>query len=87
MKSVQHRKPYSRLRLRIVVGLLGASFLLILGRLYSVQVAQHTILQAQATRQYTFPVTLRPERGRILDRRGRVLATSVCHAIYLCASA
>jgi cell division protein FtsI (penicillin-binding protein 3) len=42
-----------------------------------VQVARHTTLQAQATRQYTFPVTLRPERGRILDRRGRVLATSV----------
>jgi cell division protein FtsI (penicillin-binding protein 3) len=77
MKSVKHRKPYNRLRLCIVVGFLGASFLLILGRLYIVQVARHTTLQAQATRQYTFPVTLRPERGRILDRRGRVLATSV----------
>jgi cell division protein FtsI (penicillin-binding protein 3) len=60
-----------------VVGILGTGFLIILGRLYIVQVVRHTTLQAQASRQHTLPVTLRPERGRIFDRHGRVLATSV----------
>ena len=77
MKPAKHRKPYSRLRLGVVVGILGAGFLIIFGRLYIVQVIRHTTLHAQASRQYSLPVTLRPERGRIFDRHGRVLATSV----------
>ena len=77
MKPAKHRKPYSRLRLGLVVGIFGAGFLIIFGRLYIVQVVRHTTLQAQASRQYNLPVTLRPERGRIFDRHGRVLATSV----------
>jgi cell division protein FtsI (penicillin-binding protein 3) len=57
--------------------MVGVSFLIILGRLFIVQVAQHPTLQKEASRQYTLPVTLRPERGRIFDRHGRPLATSV----------
>ncbi|MEE8289884.1 MAG: penicillin-binding protein 2 [Candidatus Tectomicrobia bacterium] len=63
--------------MRLVVGLLGLSFLTIVGRLYTVQIAEHTRLRDLASGQYTRSITLRPERGRVLDRRGRVLATSV----------
>ena len=77
MKSVKHRTPYSRPRLGLVVGLFFMSFLILIGRLFIVQVARHATLQAQASRQFARPVTLQPERGRILDRHGRVLATSV----------
>jgi cell division protein FtsI (penicillin-binding protein 3) len=51
--------------------------LVIIGQLYLVQVARHATLQAQAVRQFARPITLAPERGRILDRHGRVWATSV----------
>jgi cell division protein FtsI (penicillin-binding protein 3) len=77
MKSVQHRTPYSRPRLGLVLGIFFTSFLILIGRLFIVQVARHATLQAQASRQFARPVTLHPERGRILDRHGRVLATSV----------
>jgi cell division protein FtsI (penicillin-binding protein 3) len=53
------------------------SFVVILGRLFVLQIIQHSDLQARALQQYLRHVTLRPERGRILDRHGRVLATSV----------
>jgi cell division protein FtsI (penicillin-binding protein 3) len=41
------------------------------------QVFQHTHLRGLAERQYSRQITLHPERGRILDRHGRDLATSV----------
>jgi cell division protein FtsI/penicillin-binding protein 2 len=77
MKSVKHCTPYSRSRLSLVLGIFFTSFLILIGRLFIVQVARHATLQAQASRQFARPVTLQPERGRILDRHGRVLATSV----------
>src|ERR1043165_1981650 len=46
-------------------------------RLAVVQVFQHAHLRDLAERQYSRQITLHPERGRILDRHGRVLATSV----------
>lgn len=70
-------KPYSGPRLRLVVGLIGLCFCAILIRLVIVQVFQHTYLSDLAARQYSRHITLHPERGRILDRHGRVLATSV----------
>jgi cell division protein FtsI (penicillin-binding protein 3) len=70
-------KPYNGLRLRLVVGLFGLSFCAILIRLAIVQVFEHTYLHDLAARQYSRNITLHPERGRILDRHGRVLATSV----------
>ena len=77
MKAVQHRTPYSRPRLGLVLGIFFTSFLILIGRLFIVQVARHATLQEQASRQFARPITLQPERGRILDRHGRVLATSV----------
>lgn len=70
-------KPYSGPRLRLVVGLFGLCFCAILIRLVIVQVFQHAYLRDLAERQYSRNITLHPERGRILDRHGRVLATSV----------
>jgi cell division protein FtsI (penicillin-binding protein 3) len=52
-------------------------FLIIFIRLYMVQVISHAHLRHVAVQQYTQSVTLQPERGRVLDRHGRVLATSV----------
>ncbi|MGE3537494.1 MAG: peptidoglycan D,D-transpeptidase FtsI family protein [Candidatus Tectimicrobiota bacterium] len=70
-------KLYNDQRLRLVVG----GFVLIFGaiviRLAFVQVFQHAYLRDIAARQHSRQITLQPERGRILDRHGRVLATSV----------
>lgn len=70
-------KPYNVPRLRLIVGLFGLCFCAIVMRLAMVQVLQHTFLRSEAERQYHRHITLHPERGRILDRHGRVLAMSV----------
>ncbi len=70
-------KPYSGLRLRLVVGCFAFMFGAIFIRLAVLQVFQHARLRDLAERQYSRQITLHPERGRILDRHGRVLATSV----------
>src|SRR5437867_1804814 len=77
MRRTGRFKPYHGPRLRLVVGLFGLSFCAILIRLAIVQVFEHTYLHDLAARQYSRQITLQPERGRILDRHGRVLATSV----------
>lgn len=77
MRRVRTRQPYNRLRLWLVVGSFGLGFLILFVRLYLVQVVSHARLRQVATQQYTQSVTLRPERGRVFDRHGRVLATSV----------
>ena len=77
MRLTGRFKPYHGPRLRLVVGLFGLSFCAILIRLVIVQVFEHKYLRDLATRQYSRNITLHPERGRILDRHGRVLATSV----------
>ena len=77
MRRTGRFKPYHGPRLRLVVGLFGLSFCAILIRLAIVQVFEHTYLHDLAARQYSRNITLHPERGRILDRHGRVLATSV----------
>ena len=77
MRLTGRFKPYNGPRLRLVVGLFGLCFCAILIRLVVVQVFQHTYLRDLAERQYSRNITLHPERGRILDRHGRVLATSV----------
>jgi cell division protein FtsI (penicillin-binding protein 3) len=70
-------KPYSGPRLRLVVGCFAFLFCAIFIRLAMLQVFQHARLRDLAERQYSRQITLHPERGRILDRHGRVLATSV----------
>jgi len=77
MRRTGRCKPYKGPRLRLVLGLFGCIFCAIFIRLAVVQIFQHTYLRAQAERQHSHQITLQPERGRILDRHGRVLATSV----------
>ena len=77
MRLAGRFKPYNGPRLRLVVGLFGCIFCAIFIRLVVVQVFQHTYLRDLAERQYSRQITLNPERGRVLDRHGRVLATSV----------
>jgi cell division protein FtsI (penicillin-binding protein 3) len=77
MRLAGRFKPYSGTRLRLVVGGFGFLFCAIFVRLVVVQVFQHAQLRELAARQYSRQITLQPERGRILDRHGRVLATSV----------
>lgn len=48
----------------------------VFGRLVQVQVIQSATLAAQARAQHTASVTLRGQRGLILDRTGRVLASN-----------
>src|SRR5918911_1588615 len=77
MRLIGRFKPYKSSRLCLVIGLFGLSFCAILVRLAIVQVFQHAYLRDLAERQHSRNITLHPERGRILDRHGRVLATSV----------
>ena len=59
--------------LLIIIGLL---FVLLLGRLFYVQVIWGPDLQEKALLQWTMDTSLSAERGRILDRDGQVLAQS-----------
>lgn len=70
------KKPH---KLRVVV--LGTTFCLlgalVGGRLYDLQVRQHDYYLERAERQQTKNFVIQAERGDIVDRRGRPLATSV----------
>jgi cell division protein FtsI (penicillin-binding protein 3) len=77
MRRIRAYKSYHRLRLWPVVGGFALGFCAILVRLYLVQIIRHAHLHELATQQYTHSLTLRPERGRMLDRYGQVLATSL----------
>ncbi len=77
MRRVRRQRPFYRGRLLIVIGCFALGFVGILGRLYMLQVGGHAQWQLRASRQYNHLATLQPERGRVFDREGRVLATSV----------
>jgi penicillin-binding protein 2 len=72
------RSELDRLRLRLLVAgavVLGA-FALLGARLVVLQVVRHEDLAAQAEANRTAVVPIPPNRGRILDRNGVVLATN-----------
>ncbi|MCI5066296.1 penicillin-binding protein 2, partial [bacterium] len=50
---------------------------LVVGRLYQLQISEHQVWQGSALRQHASQFKLASERGRIFDRNGRILATSV----------
>lgn len=77
MKPRRRLRPYNRARMWFVVGGFGLSFAVIVVYLYSIQIVQHASFRELARQQYIRHITLRPERGRILDRQGGVLATSI----------
>jgi cell division protein FtsI (penicillin-binding protein 3) len=62
----------------IVIGVLfGLGFLVILGRLFQLQVMQAGELAQKAGRQHQKVLTVEGERGTIYDRSGRILAMNV----------
>ena len=77
MRSLGRPRPYNAHRLSAVVGFLALGFVAIWLRLGMLQLIQHDHLSDLASRQHNRSLTLNPERGRILDRHGRVLATSI----------
>ncbi|MDO8419241.1 MAG: penicillin-binding protein 2, partial [Rubrivivax sp.] len=64
-------------RSRFVVVLVAAAFLLLLGRAVQVQIVSTDFYQAQGQKRFVHKQPLPASRGRILDRNGLVLATSV----------
>jgi cell division protein FtsI (penicillin-binding protein 3) len=64
-------------RSRFVVALVGAAFLLLLGRAVHLQILNTDFYQAQGEKRFVLHQPLPASRGRILDRNGLVLATSV----------
>jgi cell division protein FtsI (penicillin-binding protein 3) len=64
-------------RSRFIVLLVGAAFAVLLGRAAYVQVIATDFYQAQGEKRFVHKQALSASRGRILDRNGLALATSV----------
>jgi cell division protein FtsI (penicillin-binding protein 3) len=64
-------------RSTFVVGLVGLSFCVLAGRAFYVQVTHRTFYQEQGANRYERKLDLPANRGRILDRNGLLLASSV----------
>ena len=64
-------------RSRFVVALLALAFLVLVGRAVQIQVLDNDFYLMQGEKRYTKTLQLPASRGRILDRQGIVLATSV----------
>ncbi len=64
-------------RSKLLVGLVGAGFCVLLGRALYVQVINPGFFQRQGEIRYARTLTLPASRGRILDRNGLILASSV----------
>ena len=64
-------------RSRFVVGLVAASFALLLGRAVHLQILNADFYQAEGEKRFVHKEPLPASRGRILDRNGLALATSV----------
>jgi cell division protein FtsI (penicillin-binding protein 3) len=64
-------------RSKFLVALVGASFLVLLGRALYVQVIGTAFFQKQGEIRYARTLELPASRGRILDRNGQILASSV----------
>ena len=64
-------------RSRFVVALVGLAFLVLLGRAVFIQIIGTDFYQKEGEKRYAHQLELQASRGRILDRNGLVLATSV----------
>jgi len=72
--EVQQRDPIAW-KSGVLVLFFGIAFTVIIGRLFFVQVIEGAHYRDLAKKQYESKVPLRAERGRLLDRNGRDLAT------------
>jgi len=66
-----------RCRGRIVAALLGVGLLLVVGRLFQLQIVEHVSWSAQAAAIQERTIELPPRRGTIYDRGGEPLAVDV----------
>lgn len=64
-------------RSRFVVALVGIAFIVLLGRAVWIQIIGTDFYQKEGEKRYAHQLELPASRGRILDRNGLVLATSV----------
>ena len=64
-------------RSRFVVALVGLGFLLLVGRAVYIQIIGTDFYQQQGEKRYGHVIDVPASRGRIVDRNGQVLATSV----------
>lgn len=64
-------------RSRFVVAMVGIAFVVLLGRAVWIQIIGTDFYQKQGEKRYAHQLELPASRGRILDRNGLVLATSV----------
>jgi cell division protein FtsI (penicillin-binding protein 3) len=64
-------------RSRFVVGLVALGFIVLLGRAVHLQIIHTDFYQAQGEKRFVHKQPLPASRGRILDRNGLALATSV----------
>ena len=74
-KAIRHSWSLKQ-RLLFVLGVTAFLFLVLLGRLFYVQVIWGPQLQRMALDQWTRTTSLTASRGRILDAKGKVLATN-----------
>ncbi|MGE5480194.1 MAG: penicillin-binding transpeptidase domain-containing protein [Chloroflexota bacterium] len=61
----------------LLMALINVGFLVILARLFYVQIVRHEEYSSRARRQHEMRVTLGARRGAIYDREGRLLASTV----------
>ncbi|VVE26373.1 peptidoglycan D,D-transpeptidase FtsI family protein [Pandoraea anhela] len=73
---VSHRRDLPEWRSKCVVFCITMAFLVLIARALWVQVINRQFYEAQGERRYERVVTFTPQRARILDRRGNVLAIS-----------
>lgn len=69
-------EPPSELRLPLVALLIGATFVVFVLRLFQLQILEGADLASRSERNSVRTVLLEAPRGDIVDRKGRVLATS-----------
>ena len=67
----------TRKRVKVLVPVFALWFLVIIGRLAQFQILDHAELKAEARQQTRDEVEIWARRGSILDRNGRILATSL----------
>ncbi|WP_442603765.1 penicillin-binding transpeptidase domain-containing protein [Paenibacillus sp. KN14-4R] len=67
----------TRIRTLLIGGVFTLLFLCLAGRMYWIQVVQAADLQSKAAERWDINRVLKPERGAILDRNGKVLAEDV----------
>jgi len=81
MKSRSHNPKFSHytfnLRVLSVVVVIASCLVVLLGRMFYLQILQAEYFSERARHQQQSRITLEPRRGTITDRQGRRLAVSV----------